>query len=174
MDTVGDAIDLITWWLRHSVPYGLLQDKHRTVHGKTSGLTLPVVTRWGSHYNAIKQLLQSQQVMNLLVLEKRGELLKSVGNKKPAKDKAEKMLDLACDSTFWSALKVVLDQLGPLLVSMSGSCLTYHFFLSGHSRHCARSFLDHIIMKHINTWQHVYCRLQSGLWSLSRPSWTKS
>ncbi|KAL3161549.1 hypothetical protein ABBQ32_010416 [Trebouxia sp. C0010 RCD-2024] len=70
--------------------YGLLQDKQRCVHGKTSGLTLPVVTRRGSHYNAIKQLLQSQQVMNLLVLEKRGKLLKSVGSKNPAKGKAER------------------------------------------------------------------------------------
>lgn len=118
VDRVAEAIDLITWWIRHSVPYGMLQEKHRSVHGKTSALSLPVVTRWGSHYTAVKQLLQSQQVMNLLVLEKRQALLDSVGKKKPAKDKAEEMLDLACNSTFWSELKVVLGQLGPLLVSM--------------------------------------------------------
>ena len=117
VDRVAEAIDLITWWIRHSVPYGMLQDKHCSVHGKTSALSLPVVTRWGSHYTAIKQLLQSQQVMNMLVLEKRQALLDSVGKKKPAKDKAEEMLDLACNSTFWSELKVVLGQLGPLLVS---------------------------------------------------------
>lgn len=71
-------------------------------HGKTCALSLPVVTRWGSHYQATKQLLNSQDVTQLLVLGKRADLMGSVGKTKAAKDKAAKMLDMAMDSTFWS------------------------------------------------------------------------
>ena len=118
MDVVSEAVELATWWIRHSVPYGMLKEKQMSVNGKTTALMLPVVTRWGSHYAAIKQLLKTEFVMKLLALEKRADLINSVGKKKPPRDKAEKMLDLSSNSTFWSTLKVVLDHLGPLLVSI--------------------------------------------------------
>ncbi|KAL0029350.1 hypothetical protein WJX77_001588 [Trebouxia sp. C0004] len=69
-----------------------LEEKQIAVDGKTTSLILPVVTRWGSHYAAIIQLLKTETVMKLLALEKKADLIKSVGQKKPAKDKAEKML----------------------------------------------------------------------------------
>ena len=122
MDVVAEAVDFVTWWIRHSVPYGMLKEKQIAMDGKTTALMLPVVTRWGSHYVAIKQLLQNEFVMKLLALEKRADLINSVGQKKPAKEKAEKMLDLATNSTFWSTLKVVLEHLGPLLVSLPSPC----------------------------------------------------
>ncbi|DBB03050.1 TPA: hypothetical protein ACH3X1_000028 [Trebouxia sp. C0004] len=55
--------------------------------------------------------------MKLLALEKKADLIKSVGQKKPAKDKAEKMLQLCGDSNFWNTLQRVLEHLGPLLSS---------------------------------------------------------
>ncbi|DBA87596.1 TPA: hypothetical protein ACH3X1_004619 [Trebouxia sp. C0004] len=99
MDIVAEAVELVTWWIRHSVPYGMLKDKQTAVDGMTTALMLPVVTRWGSHYVAIKQLLKTEFVMKLLALEKRADLINSVGQKKPAKEQAEKMLDLAGNST---------------------------------------------------------------------------
>ena len=125
MDMVAEAVEL-AWWIRHSVPYGMLKGLQIAVDGKTTALILPVVTRWGSHYVAIKQLLKIEFVMKLLALEKRADLINSVGQKKPAKEKAEKMLDLATNSTFWSTLKVVLGHLGPLLVSMPTPVFALH------------------------------------------------
>lgn len=119
LDTVADAIDMASWWIKHSVPHGMLLEKQITVLGKTSALTSPVVTRWGSHYNAFKQLLQSERSIELLILEKREELLKSVGKQKASRELAEKILDLCENSTFWAMLRVVLGHLGPLLVSHS-------------------------------------------------------
>lgn len=55
LDVVSNPIDLASWWIKHSVPYGMLQEKQVDVLGKTSALTLPVVTRWGSHYTAMNQ-----------------------------------------------------------------------------------------------------------------------
>ena len=118
LQVVSEAVELASWWIRHSVPYGLLKEKQIAVDGKTTSLILPVVTRWGSHYAAIKQLLKTETVMKLLALEKKADLIKSVGQKKPAKDKAEKMLQLCGDSNFWNTLQRVLEHLGPLLVSL--------------------------------------------------------
>ncbi|KAA6419296.1 MAG: hypothetical protein FRX49_10695 [Trebouxia sp. A1-2] len=118
LDTVADAIDMASWWIKHSVPHGMLLEKQITVLGKTSALTSPVVTRWGSHYNAFKQLLQSERSIELLILEKREELLKSVGKQKASRELAEKILDLCENSTFWAMLRVVLGHLGPLLIAV--------------------------------------------------------
>lgn len=118
MDTVANAIDLASWWIKHSVAHSMLVEKQIVVLGKPSALTLPVVTRWGSHYSSMKQLLRSERSILVLVLEKREELLKSVGNKKGPQELAEKMLDLSANSTFWSMLKVVQQHLGPLLIAV--------------------------------------------------------
>lgn len=101
------------------MPRGMLRDLQLAKHGKSCALSLPVVTRWGSHYQATKQLLISQDVIQLLVLDKRADLMGSVGKTRAAKDKAARMLDMAMDSTFWSNLKMVQQHLGPLLVSTS-------------------------------------------------------
>ena len=116
LKVVADAIDLSAWWIRHSVPHGMLEAKQLQVLGKTVALSLPVVTRWGSHYTAFKQLLANHRPMQFLVLEKREELLNSVGKKKAPQDAAKRMLDLTTDSSFWTSLELVMKHLGPLLV----------------------------------------------------------
>ncbi len=119
LDVVSSAIDLASWWIKHSVPYGMLQEKQVDVLGKTSALTLPVVTRWGSHYTAVKALISNERCMQLLVLEKREKLRDSVGKKPAPRATADKMLDLCTDSGFWSGLKTVMRHIGPLLVSVT-------------------------------------------------------
>ena len=118
LEVVASAIDLAAWWIRHSVPHGMLEAKQLQVLGKTVALCLPVVTRWGSHYTAFKQLLANQRPMKLLVLESRDKLVESVGKKKAPKETANRMLDLTLESSFWSALELVMKHLGPLLVRM--------------------------------------------------------
>ena len=73
VDVVAEAVEFVTWWIRHSVPYGMLKEKQIAMDGKTTALMLPVVTRWGSHYVAIKQLVKTEFVMKLLALEKRAD-----------------------------------------------------------------------------------------------------
>ncbi len=121
MDGVSNGIDLAAWWIRHSVPYGMLQEKQLDMLGKTSALTLPVVACWGSHYGAIKALIAKERCMQLLVLEKREELIGSVGKKPAPKAAAKKMLGMCTASAFWSGLKVVLKHIGPLLVSVTAN-----------------------------------------------------
>lgn len=119
IDVVSSAIDLAAWWIKHSVPYGMLQEKQLDVLGKTAALTLPVVTRWGSHYTAMKALSSNERCMQLLVLEKREKLRDSVGKKPAPRATADKMLDLCTDSAFWSGLKTVMRHIGPLLASVT-------------------------------------------------------
>lgn len=119
LDVVSSAIDLASWWIKHSVPYGMLKEKQVDVLGKTSALTLPVVTRWGSHYSAMKALVANERCMQLLVLEKREALRNGVGKKPGPRATADKMMDLCTDSGFWSAVKTVMKHIGPLLVSVT-------------------------------------------------------
>lgn len=119
LDVVSNAIDMSSWWLKHSVPYGLLQEKQRDVLGKTVALTLPVVTRWGSHYIALKSLAANERCMNLLALEKFEQLRDSVGKKAAPRATAEQMLELCKDSAFWAGVKTVMRHIGPLLVSVT-------------------------------------------------------
>ncbi|DBB03094.1 TPA: hypothetical protein ACH3X1_013407 [Trebouxia sp. C0004] len=65
------GILVMTWWINHSVPYGMLSEKQLAVYGKTFKVTLPCVTRWGSHVNSIQSLLDIKQAMRSLVLESR-------------------------------------------------------------------------------------------------------
>ena len=97
----------------------MLKEKQIDVLGKTSALTLPVVTRWGSHYSAMKALIFNERCMQLLVLEKREALRNGVGKKPGPRATADKMMDLCTDSGFWSAVKTVMKHIGPLLVSVT-------------------------------------------------------
>ncbi|KAL3130247.1 hypothetical protein ABBQ38_008544 [Trebouxia sp. C0009 RCD-2024] len=115
-DVVSSAIDLASWWIKHSVPYGMLQEKQVDMLGKTSALTLPVVKRWGSHYSAMKALVSNERCMQLLVLEKREALRNSVGKKPGPRATADKMMDPCTDLGFWSGVKTVMKHIGPLLV----------------------------------------------------------
>lgn len=142
IDVVSNAIDLASWWIKHSVPYGMLKEKQVDVLGKTAALTLPVITRWGSHYTAMKALISNERCMQLLVLEKREKLRNSVGKKATPRATADKMLDLCTDSAFWSGLKTVMRHIGPLLVSVTicemqhcQSCPVFNVAMLGHL-HC--------------------------------------
>ena len=177
VDVVAEAVEFVTWWIRHSVPYGMLKEKQIAMDGKPTALMLPVVTRWGSHYVAIKQLLKTEFVMKLLALEKRADLINSVGQKKPAKEKAEKMLDLATNSTFWNTLKVVLEHLGPLLVSLPSPCnvlpcIAKWTALHRTAVHCTIVFYSSITVS-LSHYCVIPCRLLSGRWSQSRLGWTR-
>ena len=41
LEVVSEAVELASWWIRHSVPYGLLKEKQIAVDGKTTSLILP-------------------------------------------------------------------------------------------------------------------------------------
>lgn len=122
MHTVADGVDLASWWIKHLVANGLLSAKQQVLYNTTIALALPVITRWGSHYTSMKQLVRSERAINILALEEREKLINSVGKKKAPRELAARMLDLSANSTFWGNLKVVLNHLGPLLVSVRYQC----------------------------------------------------
>lgn len=93
-------LTLASWCIKHSVPYGMLQEKQLDVLGKTSALTLPIVTCWGSHYSAMKALISNERCMLVLALEKHEKLKEGVGNKTTPRAPADKMLNLCTDSAF--------------------------------------------------------------------------
>lgn len=114
-DAVGNAIDIITFFLHHTVPEARLKEKQRALLNRTIHLCLPVLTRWGSYHHSFKQLLATERAMRALALESGPDIIASVGPKSRAK--AERLLEAIGDSTLWARLKAVVDHLGPILVS---------------------------------------------------------
>ena len=54
MKAVGNAINLITWWVTHSVCFGMLKQKQLAILGAAASLSFPVVTQWGNQAVANK------------------------------------------------------------------------------------------------------------------------
>ncbi|OAE33547.1 hypothetical protein AXG93_2139s1000 [Marchantia polymorpha subsp. ruderalis] len=113
------ALQVLVWFTSQSVPSARLQEKLVAVEGKTMALILLAITRWGSHLKSISRLLQIacgkffkaktqtvevQRAMKLLMLEPKAELVASVGNSTASKRKAEAVLDIIKELSFWKML----------------------------------------------------------------------
>lgn len=107
----------------------MLSEKHLAVYGKTFKLTLPCVTRWGSHVNIIQSLLETKQAMRSFVLESRPYLEEvSTSDKHPSWTTIA-VLDAIEESAMWRDLEAVRDHLKPFMVtrySRSFQFLCYH------------------------------------------------
>lgn len=116
---LGQAVEVSSWFLSHSVPYARLRQKQLSMaqyNGKTVALALPGKTRWGSYYNSVHQLLKAQFSLQSLVLDQYDFLVECAGAKSDAKRRARLVLDTVRDSNFWTALEEVRRHLGPILV----------------------------------------------------------
>lgn len=84
---------------------GLLQTRIVSSLGKLLALIKPVITRWTCHCLSISRLLEVQKPMLTYINEDEELLLEAAGKKRPEKDKAQRILDLASNMTMWRELK---------------------------------------------------------------------
>ena len=114
----------------------MLSKKQLDVYGRTFKLTLPVVTRWGSHVNSMETLLD-RQAMRSLVLESRHYLEEvSTSIAYPSRD-TTMVMDAIEESAFWRDLETVRDHLKPVMVTTHFSLLLLSATLLGlRGMHC--------------------------------------
>ena len=134
---VALGIAVITWWINHSIPHGMLSKKQLDVYGRTFKLTLPVVTRWGNHVNSMETLLDTRQAMRSLVLESRHYLEEVSTSKAYPSRETTMVMDAIEESDFWREFETVRDHLKPVMVTTHFSLLLLYAMLLGlRGMHC--------------------------------------
>lgn len=107
------ALDLIKWFLNHSVALALLHKEQelRSLTHKAVTLLLPVVSRWGAHYVSISRLLRLKDYIRPLCVAESATLLKiqtradSEESSATRMMSAQEVLDLVADRNFWMELE---------------------------------------------------------------------
>ena len=104
---MDQALEVVKWFNNHGRPLGMLREVQRDQYnGNVLTLILPALTRWTSHYLAATRLLDLEKAIRILVLTSRGRLVEAVGNKADAIRKANEIMDLISQPSFWENLKM--------------------------------------------------------------------
>ena len=111
------ALEVIQWFNAHSRALGMLRKEMAEQLGKVYALILPAITRWTSHYLSCSRLLKIQLTLRNLVLYHRSDLVLCAGDKRDTKAKAEEILDIVAEPSFWRCLAEYVLQILPLIPS---------------------------------------------------------
>ena len=106
MEIVDQALNIVKWFNNHGRALGLLHKHQAWRYATVLRLILPVLTRWTSHYLSATRLLEIELAVRVLVLGSRAILVDSVGKKADAIRKANEVLDIVLDSSFWDGLRM--------------------------------------------------------------------
>ncbi|KAI0309443.1 ribonuclease H-like domain-containing protein, partial [Amylostereum chailletii] len=109
---VDDALDIVKWFNNHTLALGLLKDIQFTQLKKVLCLILPVITRWTTHYQAVRRLLELQTPLRTLLLLEKEKLIASVG--KQGEAQARDIVEKLERPGFWEDLSEVKRHLEPL------------------------------------------------------------
>ena len=103
---MDQALEVVKWFNSHGRPLGMLREAQQAQDGKILTLILPALTRWTSHYLAATRLLKLEHAIRILVLTSRESLINAVGDKADAIQKAEAIVGILMQSSFWEDLKM--------------------------------------------------------------------
>ncbi|KAJ7066041.1 hypothetical protein C8F01DRAFT_1079732 [Mycena amicta] len=99
------AVEIIKWFNNHQTPLNLLSAQLLSSLGKLIALLLPVLTRWGSNYCAIRRLLSVQAQIQGIVFANEKRLIECTGKKKEQKAVAKRIIETVKDPQFWKNLR---------------------------------------------------------------------
>lgn len=105
VEIIDDAVEVIKWFNNHSRALGLLKKVQLAKIGKILALIKPVLTRWTSHYLAIRRLVQLEIPFKQLLLDHYHDLLLAGGRKREEKERAEDVLEILGGYGFWANLR---------------------------------------------------------------------
>lgn len=74
---IGQALDVIKWFLNHGTALAFLHEQQLRTPGLTRALTLllPVVSRWGAHYFSVSRLLKLKGPIRTVAMNHEAQLL---------------------------------------------------------------------------------------------------
>lgn len=98
------AIELIKWFNNHSYALGILKNEQLAHTTIVLILILPILTRWTTHYLAVRRVLLIGAYIRSVVELRYDDLVKAGGNRSDAKAKARTVLGYVRDPMFWHGL----------------------------------------------------------------------
>jgi hypothetical protein len=104
--TMEDALDVVKWFNHHGRALGLLRKEQMSTFGKILVLILPCLTRWTSHYLAVRRLLELRVAFSKLTCDPKilEILLVCAGKKQEQLAEAERIVGIICREGFWDEL----------------------------------------------------------------------
>ncbi|TFY66832.1 hypothetical protein EVG20_g4259 [Dentipellis fragilis] len=103
---LDDALEIVKWFNSHTRALGMLKDVMVQKFGRSLCLILPVMTRWTSHYLAVRRLLVVQRAFLQLLLDgKENDLVLAAGAKDDARAKAREIIKKLKRPGFFEDLK---------------------------------------------------------------------
>jgi hypothetical protein len=99
------SLEVIKWFNGHDAALTLLRTEQKfTFNGKFYALILPVVTRWTAHYLSTTRLLKLKGAVKSCCARHEDALLICAGKESKATEKAQSILDIVGNDTFWADL----------------------------------------------------------------------
>ncbi|EUC55842.1 DUF659 family protein, partial [Rhizoctonia solani AG-3 Rhs1AP] len=121
VDTADSAISIIKWMLRHSYLLGLLYQEQVQGGKKPRSLTLPVLTRWTSHFLSFRSLLTESRSIRSLAARNPEAFRASAGRSPEKKEEVDRILKTIEDPGFWNQLTELKLYLEPLAIAANVS-----------------------------------------------------
>ena len=108
-NAVNNALEVVKWFNNHGAALDLLRNEQLTTYPDRSRplvLILPVLTRWTSHFHAVKRLLELQRALVCCVVKHKERLLQiaAQGRSNEAKAMGARVIGYIQDEQFWRTL----------------------------------------------------------------------
>ncbi|CAG8853852.1 8691_t:CDS:1, partial [Gigaspora margarita] len=103
---IENAKTIVKYFRDHHIPMAKLRCIQKENYGKEIALVLPIITRWGTHLDCIKSLLESQTAIQQMLFDQSTASLE-------IRIKAQ-----LCSDEFWDDLKIVINILQPIVSTL--------------------------------------------------------
>lgn len=97
-------MDIIRWLLNHSYLLGLFHREQLRLTGTTHTLSIPVITRWTSHFLSISSVLSQARPLRSLVMFHPESFEASAGRSSEQVQQVKGIMRTIEDNRFWEKL----------------------------------------------------------------------
>ena len=108
---------LIKFFRSHDRILAMLHQEMDLTGQKRLALLRPVLTRWTSHFQACRRLIEVEKAMRALLIRRREDILATVTKEKEKGNSANSILKVIEDEAFWARLHLMHRVLEPLAVA---------------------------------------------------------
>ena len=103
--TVEDALDIARWFNSHGRVREALGEVQKSIYQKTVAIIFPCLTRWTTHYQAVRRMLSIKTAFQAMFLDRpKLHTLASTSPRNNTATKADEVFDKAIRPGFWDDL----------------------------------------------------------------------
>ncbi|KAI4519678.1 hypothetical protein K525DRAFT_205497 [Schizophyllum commune Loenen D] len=119
-ETLSKCAIIINWFTSHKRALSMLMDEERRSPEQWTRLKTfirAVITRWTTHYLSVRRMAELREVLQVLAIVRRSQLLLAGGEKQEQIDAADGVIKIVEDGSFWTNIDVLKRYLEPLAIA---------------------------------------------------------